>query len=256
MTLTRWVCPYCEHASIITRDANIRAGRIASGMDSTDSPLVLEAEYIACPNPACKRTTLSIWYGSGRIVANAYVEWYGKESSRRLLPPSYARAIPDYVPAPIREDYQEACAIADLSPKAAATLARRALQGIVRDFHGVAKGTLNQELEAIKTVVDPLVWRAIDAVRSIGNIGAHMEKDINVIIDVEADEAVRLLRLIEMLVREWYVARFNREQELAAIISIGAEKQEQRKTGGAAAADLASQGPGDLAGTGDGAPAA
>jgi len=37
--------------------------------------------------------------------------------------------------------------------------------------------------------VDPLTWEAIDAVRKLGNIGAHMEKDINVIVDVDPEEA-------------------------------------------------------------------
>ena len=34
------------------------------------------------------------------------------------------------------------------------------------------------------------MWQAIDAVRSIGNIGAHMEKDINLIVDVDPEELI------------------------------------------------------------------
>jgi hypothetical protein len=41
----------------------------------------------------------------------------------------------------------------------------------------------------------------------LGNIGAHMEADVNVIVDVEAGEAKLLIGLIETLVDEWYVAR-------------------------------------------------
>ena len=72
--------------------------------------------------------------------------------------------------------------IRDLSPKASATLARRALQGMIRDYWKVSKGRLIDEIDAIKEKVDPITWKAIDAIRRIGNIGAHMEKDINVII--------------------------------------------------------------------------
>lgn len=36
-------------------------------------------------------------------------------------------------------------------------------------------------------------------VREIGNIGAHMEADINVIIDVDPDEAQILIDLVELL---------------------------------------------------------
>ncbi|MCP1830281.1 hypothetical protein ACVIHH_005106 [Bradyrhizobium sp. USDA 4518] len=33
---------------------------------------------------------------------------------------------------------------------------------------------------------------AIDAVRIVGNIGAHMEKDVNLIVDIEPGEAQML----------------------------------------------------------------
>ena len=147
----------------------------------------------------------------------------------QLRPPAYARPVPEYVPAAIREDYLEACAIADLSPKASATLARRALQGMIRDFHRITKARLVDEIEALKPQVDPLVWQAIDAVRKVGNIGAHMEKDINVIVDVEPGEALQLIRLLEMLIQEWYVTRHRRQEELAAIIAMAAEKEQERK---------------------------
>ena len=40
----------------------------------------------------------------------------------------------DYILEAILEDYKEACLIKDKSPKAAATLARRCLQGMIRIF--------------------------------------------------------------------------------------------------------------------------
>lgn len=146
-----------------------------------------------------------------------------------MRPSVFAKNMPEYVPAPIREDYLEACSIIDLSPKAAATLARRALQGMIRDFYGVVKHTLAKEIDALRDQLDPLTWQAIDAVRRIGNIGAHMEKDINVIVDVEPDEAVKLVRLIELLVGEWYVARHRRQEGLAAIVAMNIDKQAQRE---------------------------
>ena len=41
--------------------------------------------------------------------------------------------------------------------------------------------------------MDADAWGAIEAVRSVGNIGAHMENDINVIVDVEPEEAKLLI---------------------------------------------------------------
>jgi hypothetical protein len=153
--------------------------------------------------------------------ASGKIDWKEKELLQlwALIPPSSARVLPDYVPRPIVDDYNEACLIRDLSPKASATLSRRCLQGIIRDFWGVSKGRLAEEVNAIKDRTDPLVWEAIEGVRTIGNIGAHMEKNINVIVDVDPGEAQLLIELTELLVKDWYVARHEREQRLKAIVA-------------------------------------
>jgi hypothetical protein len=64
----------------------------------------------------------------------------------------------------------------------------------------------------------------------VGNIGAHMEKDINVIIDVDANEAQLLLELIEQLVDDWYIARRQKEERLQKIKTVAETKDEQKKT--------------------------
>ncbi|WP_331694608.1 DUF4145 domain-containing protein [Pandoraea sputorum] len=132
--------------------------------------------------------------------------------------------MPDYIPKPIVDDYEEACAIRDLSPKASATLSRRCLQGMIRDFFGVSKGSLAKEIESIEDKVDSVTWQSIDAVRKIGNIGAHMEKDINIVVDVEPNEAQILIDLVESLIDDWYVARHERAKRHSAIQAIAAEK--------------------------------
>ena len=61
-------------------------------------------------------------------------------------------------------------------------MARRALQGMVRDFFQVfGLRTLNLELGAIKDRCDQDLYAAMMAVKSIGNIGAHPEQDISLI---------------------------------------------------------------------------
>jgi hypothetical protein len=70
---------------------------------------------------------------------------------------------------------------------------------------------------------------AIDHVRQIGNIGAHMEKDINLIVDVDPDEAQVLIELTELLFDEWYVARKTRTERLTKLGVIAGEKKEQQK---------------------------
>jgi Domain of unknown function (DUF4145) len=141
-----------------------------------------------------------------------------------LIPPSTAKVFPDYVPQVIRDDYVEACKIRDLSPKASATLSRRCLQGMIRDYWKIAEARLIDEIKALENKVDAQTWAAIDAIRKIGNIGAHMEKDINIIVDVEPNEAQKLIELIELLVKDWYVARHDRAERLKNIVEIKDQK--------------------------------
>jgi uncharacterized protein DUF4145 len=112
----------------------------------------------------------------------------------RLIPPSMAKPFPLYIPKQILQDYEEACRIVDASPKASATLSRRCLQGMIRDFWKINKPNLKQEIDELNDRIDEETWKAIDAIRTIGNIGAHMEKDVNVIVDIEPGKAGGLIR--------------------------------------------------------------
>jgi hypothetical protein len=100
---------------------------------------------------------------------------------------------------------------------------------MIRDFHDISKGRLKDEINALKDRVAPQTWQAIDTVRSVGNIGAHMEKDINVIVDVDPQEAAMLIGLIEMLMEDWYINRHEREQQLSNIVALGEDKEQARK---------------------------
>lgn len=146
-----------------------------------------------------------------------------------MVPESAAKQWPPCVPSVLVKDYEEGCLIVDKSPKASATLSRRVLQGMIADFWGIKQRgktkTLAKQIEALKGKVEVEVWDAIDALRRLGNIGAHMEKDINIIVDVEPNEAAALIGLIEMLFEEWYVAREKRANSLKAITAIAAGKK-------------------------------
>jgi len=147
-----------------------------------------------------------------------------------LVPQSCAKPWPDYIPKPIVSDYNEACLISKLSPKASATLSRRCLQGMIRDYWKVSAPKLATEIDKIKDKVDSDTWDAIDAVRKVGNIGAHMEKDIGLIIDVEPEEAELLIGLIETLIKEWYITREERKKRIAAIKTMAEVKHVQKKS--------------------------
>jgi len=99
---------------------------------------------------------------------------------------------------------------------------------MIRDFWGISKRRLKDEVDALEEKVDPQTWDAIDSVRKIGNVGAHMEADINVIVDVDPDEATLLISLIETLLADWYISRHNREERMFKIKAISEEKQRER----------------------------
>lgn len=227
-----WKCPFCGHLSVI-RDPDTHTSWTYLTIDNKDGPRALYSEFVVCPNTECNRFTLKLaLFAAGRDEVGRRIPICEKIIGQwHLIPQSDARVLPDYIPRPIVEDYNEACAIRDLSPKASATLARRCIQGMIRDFHKVSKSHLKDEIEAIKDEVDDETWTAIEAVRHVGNIGAHMEKDINVIIDVDPQEAGLLLRLIETLVDEWYVARYERRKRMNGLRELGASKANNKQKG-------------------------
>ena len=226
-TPINWHCPHCHHKVTITDDRRSNSTHLLE-KDGSDGKLALWSEFRVCPNADCRKASLTaklyLWdwvhFGprtSREFVSDALSEW-------RLIPNSDARPFPDYVPQAIREDYKEGCLIRDLSPKASATLARRALQGILRDFYRVKPGRLVDEIRQLKDTIEPELWDAIEGVRKIGNVGAHMEADINVIVDVDANEAKLLLQLVETMLEETYVHRAERQMRLARVTAIAADK--------------------------------
>jgi hypothetical protein len=224
-----WTCPFCS------RDTTITAERVHSTytdlrISNAEGPLRLSSRFIVCPNPKCKRTTLSVSLHVLKLDAYYNANGTGECLNQWLLIPSCrAMAFPEYIPGTILSDYKEACLIVDASPKASATLSRRCLQGIIRDFWRVKPGRLVDEIEQIRDKTDPLTWEAIDSVRKVGNIGAHMEKDIDLIVDVEPNEAGLLIGLIETLIRDWYVVREERRARLLRIREVADQKDEAKK---------------------------
>lgn len=225
-----WKCPFCNHDSVITEESYHFDYTILQKKNSEGTQW-LSIYFIVCPNKDCKKYSLSIKLFKAEfdekrrefIPKTLIKEW-------NLIPQSEAKPFPKYVPKAILSDYNEASLIRDLSPKASATLSRRCLQTMIRDFWDISGlPNLKQEMDAIKEKVDSITWNAIDNVREIGNIGAHMERDINLIIDVESGEAKLLIQLIEYLIKEWYVSRYEREENLKKIIKIGSQKNIQKK---------------------------
>lgn len=224
--MSGFICPFCN--MVMSINLSTEKTHYPS-FDSSDSQIHLghgrvsyHASSIAvtfhkCPN--CDSYSINV-KGVGDQV---------QDVSAFIRPNSTAKQYPEYVPQPIRTDYEEACAVLHLSPKSSATLARRCLQGMIRDFWGIHKSNLNDEISALEDKIPTDLWIALNDLRQLGNIGAHMEKDTNLIIDIDAGEADSLIQLIELLIKEWYIAREERKKLFNSISLANAEKQALRK---------------------------
>lgn len=209
MEQEEFTCPYCSRTMPLIREVHKRYKIGMNKMVELDDAIdpnpeslfkeecMIQVDIMRCPS--CKNHTITC-KGYSEDLIEEHIE-------KMILPKSGAKKYPDYIPLPIRQDYEEAYAILNLSPKASATLSRRCLQGMIRDFWGTSKSRLVDEIKEISDKIRPEIQRAINGLRKIGNIGAHMEADVSKIIEVEPFEAEKLIKLIELLMDDWYVKR-------------------------------------------------
>lgn len=231
-----WTCPYCNRDQTVTEGRfSLVEGHFLIG-DTAIGHIGIQGEAICCSNQECLRPTVIVWVQPAGKYNHGGRYFSNKDAiiRRRMMPESSAKPQPEFIPAPLREDYFEACMIRDLSPKASATLARRCLQGMIRDFCNIKKGTLFDEISALREMVQTdkapkgvsiESVDAIDHVRGVGNIGAHMEKEIDHIVPVDPEEAQLLLELIESLFEEWYIAREKRSNRFSGIKELAETKK-------------------------------
>lgn len=214
--MNTYTCPYCNKSQAFYSSVDITRNGQSTNIPKDSEYAYFKFYTLKCTNGDCKKTSvIAINRTDGRQID--------------IVPQNVYKHFPEYIPQQIRDDYEEASQIIDKSPKAAATLLRRCLQGMIRDFWGVSEKRLIDEINAIKDKVTPSQWKAIDGLRHIGNIGAHMEKDVNLIVDVTPDEATKLLKLIELLLEKWYISRHEEEELYDSIVTIADEKAEERK---------------------------
>lgn len=234
-----WICPHCGTTATL-QSSDVERGN-ASEMIKTapdNEGICISWMAIRCPSKTCGKYVLDVWAHFGNANKYHSGERNGAATPDRARPfgigyvrfePRVGIPLSIHVPPVVKNDYEEACQIKDLSPKAAATLCRRALQSMIRDFWGISKNTLADELKEIKDKCDADIYSAMMSLKGVGNIGAHPERDVNLIIDVEEGEVESLLKLLHILDREWYLARAKRAESLGEIIALGNAKAAAKK---------------------------
>jgi hypothetical protein len=235
-----WTCPRCgSHTTLQSSNFKAVSHDVVVQTAMVNDGVRIGYTVIKCPSPKCGLLTVDVEadyykvqehptgqkYIPGLAVSIAKV---GPGKFR--FEPRVGRPLSKYAPNVIKQDYEEACMIRDISPKAAATLCRRALQGMVRDYWVISKRTLAEELKEIEQRCDADLYGALMSLKGIGNIGAHPERDINLIIDVEPGEVDELLELLRILDAEWYVSREARKERLAGVVKLGNDKATAKNT--------------------------
>jgi Domain of unknown function (DUF4145) len=223
----RWTCDFCGIAQITTDNAETDEVSLTVG-SSKHGQLYAAVTVFSCANPACKEATIICGIYDAFAKDSTTSKRRSFQIGTQLWPRSGGKTTPDFVPVKIREDYAEAYLIRELSPKASATLSRRCLQGIIRDFCKIDEHTLHLAIKALRILaadgtlpagVTVDAMNAIDDVCHIGNIGAHIEDDVNLIVTTEPLESQVLLELLNFLINDWYVERERRVMHRLALTS-------------------------------------
>ncbi len=221
-----WHCPFCNRdQTVIDEGRQISFADLT--IDNADGPRRLVIKFVVCPDPQCRKFSLSVSLhgletSGNRSYTGKLLKTWG------LIPPSRARTFPVDLPLAVLENYQEACFAIEFSQKVAAALARRCLSEMLRDFWEVQPGSLSDEFRQVKGTVDPLTWEAIESIRKSGTIGTRMENIGTEILDTDPGEAELLIGLIETLIQDWYVSREERRKRLAKIKEITGDSAKEK----------------------------
>jgi len=222
-----WHCPFCNGDHTVTEESR-HASFADLSIENADGPRRLVVKFVVCPNPRCRKFSLSASLHSLETSGNR--SYTGKHlKTWALIPPSRARSFPIALPPRVLEDYHEACLTLESSPKVAAALSRRCLSEMLRDFWRVQPGRLGDEFRQVKGAADPLTWEAIESVRRSGMLGARMDSEGAEIHDTEPGEAKMLIGLIETLIEDWYVGREERRKRLEGIRQITSESAAEKE---------------------------
>ena len=138
-----FTCPHCQIVQTVTSYKISKSFAYVNVADHALGKVGLRVVATGCANPECKQLTVDVELVSAQHSPRGMAPDSRKvHHELRLIPFGSAKPLPDYIPVALREDYTEACLIRALSPKASATLIRRCLQGMIRDFCGVSEKTL------------------------------------------------------------------------------------------------------------------
>jgi len=157
--------------------------------------------------PSCEQITLVLQkltvhrQNSGRALSSMPIREI--ELDMMVYPRNSKKEVPSDVPGDIAEEFKEAAAVLETSPKASAALSRRIMQSLFHKHLCIKKKDLNAEIDEFVATSKPPSYIAgtLHALRELGNNAAHPRTNTvsGEIIEVEPGEAEYMLDAIEAL---------------------------------------------------------
>lgn len=194
-------------------------------------------ETYVCPGSECRKRSLSIVWTTTEVTNTYERTFVNTEDLRawRPLPAIQAKPQPDWIPPKIRARYNEACAVLQESPSSSVMQSRACISLLLDarwtdddpDLSERINNTdsLAKKIRLAQDRLKPEIVTALDAIRLVGNEGAH--PSVEVLTDTRREEADLVLAGIEMILKEW--ERSCDEKEDMKRISVLRDEAEARK---------------------------
>jgi len=192
-------CPHCN--------VEIRPIEHTSNLGS-DKHGIWAIQKLDCPNDDCGRSFFFLLFTKSVLAADGSSR---NQTTSILAHPKKSSHSPlaADVPKSYADEYDEACAVLEESPKASAALSRRLLQTLLREEAKVKPADLSNEIDEVlgKNSLPSRLAESIDAIRNIGNFATHPIKSKNSteIVPVEPGEAEWTLDVLESLFDFYFV---------------------------------------------------
>ena len=204
---TDGTCPHCGRALRFRKPESGAAEAFFTIESSGSSGYVTVS---VCPS--CRESIIAFHYSAELETRGGFP---AITERHMLLFPRHRsdRSAPGEVPEGVAEDYNEAVAVLDDSPKASAALSRRCLQALLREKGGTKSKDLSGQIDEVLGKLPRPIAEEVDAVRHIGNFSAHATKSQSTgeIVAVEPGEAEWTLEVLDALF-DWYYVQPQKQE--------------------------------------------
>jgi hypothetical protein len=212
----------CPHCGIEVRFEDTSIQNHGGGSYGSISPLYINTRKGMClciftmSCPSCGRVIMileSTKDGPQKEFRQVEILLW-PDSGLRLVPPEVESEAPS-----LANDFREATAVFPKSKKAAAALARRCLQFILKEKAGTKTKDLADQIDEVINGLPSELASNVDAIRHLGNFAAHpiKSKSVGEIVEVEEGEAEWLLDVLQDLFDYYYVSPKKAAERRAAI---------------------------------------